>query len=285
MLWFWLALWALLIQSFYNLYSKRLLKEKVLEGAVFAVLTQLGVAALALPIILFKGLGFSGDWSIWPWMLLMDFAYVLAPYLYFTSLKKIEVSQSAIYQGLINFWLILGGFLFFQEKIDFVKIVAISLLFLSIIIVSYKEKRIHLSFFDILAIASTFFFALGAIADKYLVNHFSTLGYLFASFLIASLTMALVFSQKLVKNLGEIFAKKKLTLGIGLTSALSLATFYLVFKAYQLGGEVSRVNPILQAQPVLIVILGMLFLGERKDFFKKMVAAFLVVAGVWLIKG
>ncbi|TGE37299.1 hypothetical protein E4K67_15750 [Desulfosporosinus fructosivorans] len=48
-------------------------------------------------------------------------------------------------------------------------------------------------------------------------------------------------------------------------------------------GEVGRVSPIVAAFPLVALFVGIVFLGEQITFYK-VIAAFLIVAGIFLLK-
>lgn len=48
-------------------------------------------------------------------------------------------------------------------------------------------------------------------------------------------------------------------------------------------GEIGRVSPIVAAFPLVALLLGILFLGEKVNFYK-IVASFLIVTGIALLK-
>lgn len=62
------------------------------------------------------------------------------------------------------------------------------------------------------------------------------------------------------------------------------ATYYCVMRAYELGGEVSRMYPIQQLESVILPLLGIVFLKERKHLYQKVIAAIIAFIGVLLIR-
>lgn len=68
-----------------------------------------------------------------------------------------------------------------------------------------------------------------------------------------------------------------------LLTLLMILLYALASAAYRLGGEVGRIIPILDAQTLPVVIFGALFLGERQNLARKILASLLAVAGIFLM--
>lgn len=283
-MWFGHAILALGFLTLFTLVNKHLLIKKETDAIVYSSVSQFLVAILAAAGILLKGFEFSGTSLTWIGVILVGFSYAAASMLYFTSLKHIGMSQVKILEASKVFWILLGGFLFLNEAITLRKIFAIFFVFLAIVLVSFERKKIFsFSIYSFYMLAAAILFGIGALLDRFLVNHFSVISYQFFNFLLPSIFVFLLKPNKL-ELLPGFLKNKEIMSKLALNSLAFFAGFNAIFMAYKVGGEASRVDPILEAQTVIIVILGALFFKERTNLLKKFIASLLVVAGVVLIR-
>ncbi|MCC5465422.1 EamA family transporter [Pelosinus baikalensis] len=82
-------------------------------------------------------------------------------------------------------------------------------------------------------------------------------------------------------NIAEVTAKDTTYIVLeGICAALlGQLAYYYALKF----GEVGRVSPIVAAFPLVALLLGIVFLGEKVTFYK-VVAAFLITSGIVLLK-
>jgi drug/metabolite transporter (DMT)-like permease len=63
---------------------------------------------------------------------------------------------------------------------------------------------------------------------------------------------------------------------------LTVIGYFSLIKALTLG-EVSRVVPVATATTPMVVILGLLFLGEKDHWLKKVLLAGITMVGIWIL--
>ncbi|KKU13395.1 MAG: hypothetical protein UX21_C0046G0001 [Microgenomates group bacterium GW2011_GWC2_45_8] len=90
------------------------------------------------------------------------------------------------------------------------------------------------------------------------------------------------FFPRLIK-FGDI--KREIVLGkwlIPLLGLINIFEYYFMIKAYALA-DASLVVPVVSLSTVFTVIVGIIFLGERDNFVKKIIAGILAFIGLLLI--
>lgn len=70
---------------------------------------------------------------------------------------------------------------------------------------------------------------------------------------------------------------------ISIISFLNVAAYLFNLKALVVGGEVTKVIPIVQTSTIITIILGIIFLKEREHIVKKTVAGLIAIIGVFLL--
>ncbi|MBW7960187.1 EamA family transporter [Patescibacteria group bacterium] len=70
---------------------------------------------------------------------------------------------------------------------------------------------------------------------------------------------------------------------ISLISFLNVAAYLFNLKALVVGGEATKVIPIVQTSTIITIILGIIFLKEREHIVKKTVAGLIAIIGVFLL--
>jgi uncharacterized membrane protein len=72
--------------------------------------------------------------------------------------------------------------------------------------------------------------------------------------------------------------------GIFLMSAVFALAFFCLLKAYQAGGEASKVLPVFSLSLVFASVAGIFFLHERNAMMRKFVALVLVMIGTYILQ-
>jgi uncharacterized membrane protein len=137
--------------------------------------------------------------------------------------------------------------------------------------------------FSFIIIASTFFYALGAVFDKRLNAFGNPLSYLTVSFALAGIGMLLVHHKRAIQAFSGSFRNKQFWAGIGINGFLYSLGFWSLFEAYNRGGEVSRMFPITLSATVLVPAAGIVILNERQDVPRKLMAMAIMIAGLWCL--
>lgn len=286
MLWFPLALFSTLAISLFVLSSKHLLKGQKVDPIAYGGLIQLLVGVMGLLLLLFTGVQARFTPAGLLLTLTVALLYVLSSTTYYTALKHLEASRLTIIISLEALFTQATAFLFLGEALTVRKLLAASLIVLAVFVISFSLQTFQLTFtrYDLVAVANAAAYSLAALLDSYLVRHYySPLTYQALGFLLPASLIFLIFPASR-RALPHLFNWKRQWPLLLLTSSFLFLSFLALLFAYQQGGEVSRVTPLLTTQTLLVVIFGAIFLQERGNFFRKILAGLLAIAGVYLLK-
>ncbi len=285
MLWFSLAILATIAIAFFAILSKYLLKGEKVDPIAYGGLIQAIVGGYCLLILVFTGFHVVINPTSLLLTLLVGFLYALASATYYTAMKHMEVSRLVIILSLEGLFTQVTAFLFLKEPFTEKKIIAATLVVFSVLLVSFSSKTLSLAFsrYDLLAVANGAIFSITSLIDSFLVNnYYSPLTYQAVNFLLPAGLMLIIF-RKNAKNIPHLFNWRKKTPLLLATAFLLFLTYVATLNAYNLGGEVSRVVPIMGTQTIIVVILEFFILKERQNLGRKVLSSLLAVAGVYLL--
>lgn len=281
--WFWLTIVYLLFLATAQLINKKSLNHLDIDEIVFGACVQVATAIVSLILALSTGWNFIFNPISIPIFIGMGITYFFAVSLYYTGLKKTELSLTAILESTGAIYSLFLGSLLLGESAIASKFVGIFLVIVAILIVSVKNEASNFNRYSWIILFSIFFYALGAIFDKKLNTFGNPLSYLTLSFATAGISMLLVYYKRTKKAFKETFRNKNFWIGISINGVLNSFGFWALFEAYNRGGEVSRMFPITLSMSVIIPLLGIVFLKERDNIAKKLIALAIMVSGLWIL--
>jgi drug/metabolite transporter (DMT)-like permease len=211
--------------------------------------------------------------------------YTLGPSLYYIGLKHTDLSVTTVLDASGAVYSFVLGILFLKEGFDSTKLLGVALIIIAIIIVSGKVRAFkRFNFYESILLISPIFYATGAVLDNILLKSGNTLTYLSLSFLTAGTVMTLVNIPRLYKS-GDKSIKNKMFIKTVFINAFFVFMYgFATFKAYQLGGEVSKMYPIAQSESVIVPFLAIFLLGEKDNFKYKVVASIVAFVGILLLR-
>ena len=212
--------------------------------------------------------------AIWP----------IVAYTGFKAYKHLEVSiKTPISKSKIIFALIFAV-LFLKETLNIEKIIGTILIFIGIVVISYKHKSKFGSFKDKgvqLTLISSLLMATALLIDKFASAFFNPGMYSFMVFGLPTIFL-LPFMRNKGPHIKSIF-KNKFSATLS-TMVLGSAAYYLLLWAFK-HAEASVIIPIVELGTIFAVLGGIFFLGEKKDITKKLIASGIVILGAVLISG
>lgn len=281
--WLVLALISVISVSVATLLQRKLMKEDNSDPVGYAIVFQfiLGFMVLASAILL-------GRFTPPDLNTLTVFQFLLSAILWtgatvfgFHAIKRLSAGEVTILTSSGAVVSIILSIFILGESISLKVVIGTLLVLTSILIVnseklSFKSKRGIL-----FALLSALCAGAAVVNDASILTNYEVFSYVAIMSILPGIILILFFPKKLSKS-KELLQSKTILLMLVFTSFYSLqaVTYYL---AYQNGGDISHLSPITKSSIILTVILGVIFLNERKNLAKKLLATFVVTIGVILL--
>ena len=207
--------------------------------------------------------------------------YAIADRLNTTVRSGIEASTFSILSQITTVFMILAGIFFFKETFVLKKIIGAALIVFSNILIFYKKGKTHFNKYVLLGILSNLSLAIALFIDVNLSSNFNLPIYVALTLSIPSLFI-IIFEKLKFKNIKNEFinGNKKAIIMTSLSWGLLIVSS---LRAYQLG-DVTSVAPLCALTAMANVIVSYIFLKERSNLLKKIIAALLIILSVVLIK-
>jgi uncharacterized membrane protein len=248
------------------------------DGAA-TVLLQLiaGVSILLLAPLL--ALDFPTSPKYWLLIIIASIFYALNDRLQTTARKHLPVSTYSIINQFTTIFLIAIGLVIFKEPLVTTKLVGAGLILLANILLVYKRDGVKINRNIWVAILATLVFSVAISVDIGISKQFNLPFYIMLTLIIPAVMVFFVERIKTKEVVDEYKSKSKnwyLITGVswGLAIFFSLRSFNF--------GNVTTIVPLQATAVLLNVLMAYLFLGEREERLKKIIAAGLVIVGVYL---
>ncbi|MBU0975967.1 MAG: EamA family transporter [Patescibacteria group bacterium] len=282
--WFLSALLSLLFVVIYRLVQKKLISKDKVNPVLFGLAESTWVVVFTIPLVFYFGFEFTGDARILLITIFKSFLSGISAVLLYISLSKIAASEFQILTSSRFITAFFIGITLLSEKITYLKILSVILLFISVILITdRKDGKFKLGKYHFIALASSILFAVVAAFDKTLLNYFNTVTFTFLTFAVSQI-FKLFLTPKNTKIIPKYFSNINNILTPMITSVPLFGIYALQYFSYQSGGDISAVNIITSTSTVFIVLFGVLFLNEKKNLWKKILASILVTVSIILFK-
>jgi drug/metabolite transporter (DMT)-like permease len=272
-----LVIYLISVVTFFQFY-KLAVKHAKHDGAA-TILLQIIASISALFLLPLLPFEFPTDFKVYLLLLAGCVFYSLNDRLQTTARKNLEVSVISIVNQLSTVFLIIIGLTAFKEQFLLSKMFGAVLILLGNVLLFYKKGKIELNKYVWLAVLTTLVFAIAISIDIGISQQFNLPFYIMLTLLLPSLMI--FFAEKI--KLSEIVQEyetgnKKHYLITGISWTLAI---FFSLRSFQFG-RVTTIVPLQATSVLLNVIIAYFFLGERKDKFKKLISALLIVLGVYL---
>lgn len=262
--------------QFYKL-SVRNLKKDGAGTVIFQAIAGISQLLIA-PFFIWK---IPSSISVVILLLVACIFYAINDRLQTTVRKNLEVSTSSILSQFGTVFLIIYGFIIFRNQFILTKIIGALLIIGANAWIFYKpgKKKSAINKYYILGIVSLLAFATAITIDIGISGQFNLPFYIAFTLLVPAAMIAI--SEKIsIKSITEEWKRGNSYFFIVTGFSWGL-TILFGLRAYQFG-NVNTIIP-LQAVPVILnVMAAYFFLKEKDDALKKLIAAFIVVIGVYL---
>lgn len=196
-----------------------------------------------------------------------------------TARKNIQVSVFTVINQLSTVFLIIYGLTIFRDPFSFPKILGALVILAANVLLIYSKGKIEFNKYIWIAILATVAFATAMSIDIGISSHFNLPIYIMLSLFVPSLFLLLGERIKTSEILTEFNGPDRKH--YVLTGIFWALTIFFSLRSFQLG-KVTTIVPLQATNVLLNVIVAYFFLGERKDGLKKVIAAIMVMVGIYL---
>jgi len=267
-------LFSVIFNQFYKLAVKTV-KNDGAATIIFQTIAGLSILFLTpfLPIT------FPNNWKLYALLIIACLFYAINDRLQTTVRKNIDVSIYTVINQLSSVFLILYGLFIFKEPFYFLKIIGASLIILANIILQYSGGKFMFNKYVLLAALANLSLATALSIDIGISSKFNLPIYIMLTLIIPMILIKNFEKIKILKIKEEFLRINKFFSFITGVS-WGLLIFFMI-RAYQLG-SFTLITPLSSTSVLINVLIATIFLDEKKDILKKILAAVLVIVGVYL---
>lgn len=255
--------------------------KKMKKAGALTVLVE-GLAGIIILLLMpFFKIKFPSDYKVYIFLGIAIIFYAIYDRLATNVRSGIEASTYSIIKQMSTVFMIIAGLIFFKEPFILNKIIGAFLIVISNILVFYKKGEFKLDKYVALGIGANIFYTVALFIDVNLSDNFNLPFYISMTLIIPAL-LIMVFERIKLKDIVDEY-KNGNKIAIGVTATTWGLMIFAQLMAYNLG-NVTVVAPLCSLTVILNVIVGYLFLGEKSNLGKKIIASILVIISVLLIK-
>lgn len=267
---------ATLFTQFYKITTKTLTKPGALT-----VLLQMTAGLTVLLLSPFFEFKFPNSINVYIMLGILVVFYAISDRMNTTVRSGIEASTYSMIKQLSTTFMIFAGLIFFKEEFVLTKFIGAILIIFSNLLIFYKKGKFEFNKYILLGILSNIAFTVALFLDVNISDNFNLSFYVAITLMVPALLIIICERIKPSEIKREIVNGNKKSI---LITALSWGTMILVqLRAYQLG-NVTVVAPLCALTVILNVIIGYIFLKEKENLLRKIIAAVLIIISVILIK-
>lgn len=282
--WFPLVLIYIVTNAASKILQKIIVSNEKVDEIAFSIIFLFAPGFLTLPLIMVQPVRLPTQPAAWIALFVSCIGYACCMLLYFYSMKRIEISQVETIGTTRAIWMMVSGILFFNEAITLSKMIGICLIMAAIVMVyARKESLIGLgkTHFAVLlyAILISNCYAL----DKYALGYFPLVFFQVLIFTVPACITAIFFPAS-VKKIIPMFKTKRNIIFMMTCFLFQAVSTLALYRAYQLGGQLSIVGPIAQTTTLVTITAGIVILHEYWNLKRKIAGILLALLGVIFLR-
>lgn len=248
----------------------------------FTVVAQMVTSAFTLLLIPFFTIRFPTDVRVYIVLGISIIFYALHDRLATTIRKGLEASTYSIINQLSNVFMIIAGVLLFKEPVVWYRMIGAALILFSNVMIFFEKGKFRFNKYVILAVIANLLYTCAVLIDVNLSEQFNLPFYIILTLFIPAILITIFERIKIKDIVGEF--KTGNTKSIIITSIAWSIAILAHLRSLQLG-KVTIVAPLSSLGVILNVIVSFLFLKEKDNLLKKIIASLLIMLGIFLIKG
>lgn len=261
--------------------SYKVATKTIQKTGALTVLLQLMAGLTALILCPFFGFRFPTDISVYIMLGISILFYAIKDRLDTKVMSGIEASTFNILQQLSTAFMIFAGLIFFKEEFVLIKFIGAMLIIFSNVFIFYKKGEISFNKYVLLGVLANLAFTVALFLDVNISESFNLPFYAALTLIIPALLIMFFERTKPSEIKNEWMKGNKKAIAI--TASTWAIAIIAQLRAYQLG-NVTIIAPLCALTVILSVIVGYLFLKEKDNLIKKIIAAILIIISIILIK-
>lgn len=279
--WLIFVLLYLILATAYTQFFKVSTKNLKNAGALIVLLQLIagGIALLLCPFFEFK---FPTDIKVYIMIGVSIIFYAATDRINTTVRSGIEASTFSMLKQLSTTFMIFAGLILLKEEFVMTKFIGAMLIIFSNVLIFYKKGKLEFNKYIGLGIIGNITYTIAIFLDVNICDNFNLPFYVALTLIPPAILIMLAERIKITDIKEELKVGNKPAI---LVTAVSWALMIVAqLRAYQLK-SVTIVAPLCSLTVMLNVIVGYLFLKERDNLLKKLIAAILIIISIILIKG
>lgn len=267
---------ATVFTQFFKIATKTLKKAGALT--ILLQMTAGVVALLLCPLFEFK---LPTDISVYIMLAISIVFYAITDRVNTTVRSGIEASTFSMLKQLSTTFMIFAGLVFFKEEFVLTKFIGAMLIIFSNVLIFYKKGKFEFNKYLLLGVFANISFTIALFLDVNISDNFNLPFYVALTLIIPALLIMIFEKIKPSEIKDEFIAGDKKAI---LITAISWAIMIIAnLRAYQLG-NVTVIAPLCALTVMTNVIVGYIFLNEKDNLIRKIIAAILIIISILLIK-
>lgn len=282
--WFPLVLIYILMNATSKILTKFIVSDEKVDDIAFSIVFMFACGLFTLPLIGVEPIRFPTQPIAWIAFAASCIGYAFCMTLYFYCVKRVEISQVETIGTSRSIWMMLLGIIAFGEVLTLSKIIGICLIIAAIVTVyARKDALIGLGKNHFLVLLYAMVISVCYALDKYALGYFSLVLFQVLIFTIPSFIIGMFFPAS-VKKIIPMFKTKRNAILMLICFFVQAVSVLSLYRAYQIGGQLSIVGPIAQTTTVVTITAGIVILREYWNIKKKILGIILALLGVIFLR-
>lgn len=256
------------------------MKNNTSDPYASSIIFQLILAFLTGIYALTKGINIPPT-NLWGYFFISTLLYSFGTLSYFKALKIIGASESIILASIGGIVTIISAYFFLGERLTLIQIFGFILTLIAIGLISFEKRKINVRKGIIFSIIGTSLYGLAVTSDTYILYSFDAISYTPIMSLLPGILLFVLKPSSIyqIKKTLQSNVMKPLILYC-LFYGIQAITYYL---ALENGGTASKMSIFTKSDIILTVILATIFLKERRNLSRKILATIIVSLGVYFL--
>ncbi len=273
-----LALISILTVSIATILERVLMKNDDSDPISYAIVFQFMLGSISLIFALFFGR------FVFPSLSILGSRFILATFLWagstvfsFSAMKRLTAGEVTVLTTSSTVVSVVLGVLLLREPFSLRIFLGIVLILLSVWLVNSAKVSFASKQGVGFALLAATFCGVAVVNDLVILKNYEAFSYTAVMSFLPGLALMFIFpgKAKKIRTMLKLQTLKVMSIFCFFYSIQAI-TYYLAFQA---GAPVSLLSPLIKTSIILTVILGVIFLGERNNLLRKIVASLLVTIG------